>query len=72
MRWRPRDFTSPAKQSVTRFLQAPQTLHIGLASFVQTIEIGQFGLDLGEIHRVVHLVRSLLCGLKGLVVGGAN
>jgi len=76
VRWRPRDFTSPAKQSVTRFLQAPQTLHIGLASFVQTIEIGQFGLDLGEVQDIVHAVRSLLSGLigffNGLVVGGAN
>ena len=71
-----RGFTSPAKQSVTGFLQALQTRHIGLASFVQTIEIGQFGLDLGEVQDIVHAVRSLLCGLigffEGLVVGGAN
>jgi hypothetical protein len=72
----PRDFTSPAKQSVTGFLQTLQTLHIGLASFVQTIEIGQFGLDLGEVQNIVHAIRSLLCGLigffNGLVVGGAD
>jgi hypothetical protein len=43
---------------------------------VQTIEIGQFGLDLGKVQDIVHAVQSLRCGLigffKGLVVGGAN
>jgi hypothetical protein len=73
---KPCDFISPAKQSVTGFLQALQARHIGLASLVQTIEIGQFGLDLGEVKGFGHAVQSLLCGLigcfKGLVVGGAN
>jgi len=56
--------------------QALQVRHIGLAPFVQTIEIGQFGFDLGEVQDIVHAVRSLLCGLigffEGLVVGGAD
>jgi len=72
----PRDFTSPDKQGVTGFLQALQALHIGLASLIQTIEIGQLGLDLGKVQDIVHAVRSLLCGLiglfKGLVLGEAN
>ena len=76
MRLSPRDFTSPDKQGVTRFLQALQALHISLASLVQTIEIRQFSLDLGEVQDIVHAVRSLLCGLigffEGLVVGGTR
>ena len=69
MRLSPRDFTSPDKQGVTGFLQALQARHIGLASFVQTIEIGQFGFDLGEVQDIVHAVRSLLCGLIGASKG---
>jgi hypothetical protein len=65
----PCDFISPAKQSVTGFLQALQARHIGLASFVQTIEIGQFSLDLGEVQNIVHAVQSLLCGLIGFFEG---
>jgi hypothetical protein len=65
----PRDFTSPDKQGVTGFLQALQTLHISLASLVQTIEIGQLGLDLGEVQDIVHAVQSLLCGLIGASKG---
>lgn len=74
VRLSPRDFISPAKQSVTGLLQALQVRHIGLAPFVQTIEIGQFGFELGEVQDIVHAVRSLLCGLigffKGLVLSG--
>jgi hypothetical protein len=69
VRLNPCDFISPAKQSVTGFLQTLQTRHIGLASFVQTIEIGQFSLDLGEVQNIVHAVQSLLCGLIGFFEG---
>jgi len=76
VRLSPRDFISPAKQSVTGLLQALQVRHIGLAPFVQAIEIGQFGYDLGEVRDIVHAVRSLLCGLigffKGLVLSGTH
>jgi hypothetical protein len=65
----PRDFISHAKQSVTGLFQALQARHIGLASLVQAIEIGQFGFHLGEAQDIVHAVRSLLCGLIGFFKG---
>jgi len=71
---KPRGFASNSKQSVAGFLETLQTRHIGLAYFVQAIEMRKFGLDLSEVQDAVHAVRSLLCGpigvLKGRILDG--